>query len=447
MWSEDLVYPNAKSEHPYAPNYLKYPFISLEDTRADRHYGAYLWPFYLTRVDGADPRLVAKWFEDAATMKSLDMAAQESAGDYFKEQFAEFALLNWNKDPVDTYRQTDSLTLSSALGAWTIPIQGVSGKEYFRMKLPATNGAYPHLSAQYYHFQFKDDSARSVAFYNGINYRVSYRNNPFVTWGDADSKIYGVYPFDPVPDSTGMHVQALLKIGGAWTQEDWSGERQRSFCRDALAERLEELVIIISNSNWKEGETNYTYQPVDETPMLYYSDMGCWRWKGQYSMVDTTTPGVQHSAYGEVTFERRYEGVSQVQSYQVVEGNYRVSVSGTDAFDVTWTLNGGVTFGLGEGGDQTVFRTYNLVDSGPYPDAYYINALSGKEVSPCGTRKYETEDGWVTDPWCPKVGYFIYTPFPPYDGVKQLSNGSQIVGTYNDDGVIYTWNLTAEREP
>ena len=45
-------------------------------------------------------------------------------------------------------------------------------------------------------------------------------------------------------------LQALQKIDGQWrAAEDWSGESEKSYCRDKRAERIEELVLVYSNSD------------------------------------------------------------------------------------------------------------------------------------------------------------------------------------------------------
>lgn len=45
-------------------------------------------------------------------------------------------------------------------------------------------------------------------------------------------------------------MEALIKIEGQpWTTEDWTRLPDREFCRSKPAERIEELVIIFSNSD------------------------------------------------------------------------------------------------------------------------------------------------------------------------------------------------------
>jgi hypothetical protein len=86
----------------------------------------------------------------------------------------------------------------------------------------------------------------------------------------------------PAEEIKGIKIQVLYKIEGQsdWVLEDWTNKPYVSFCRDAKAERLQELVIIYSNSG---------YQPTDWVraeelpPVLEASDIGCWRYSGSAS--------------------------------------------------------------------------------------------------------------------------------------------------------------------
>jgi hypothetical protein len=54
--------------------------------------------------------------------------------------------------------------------------------------------------------------------------------------------------------------------------EDWTNKPYKSFCRDVLAERIEELVLIISNSEFK--DRNYKLKPPSEPAFLWMALQG-----------------------------------------------------------------------------------------------------------------------------------------------------------------------------
>jgi hypothetical protein len=81
----------------------------------------------------------------------------------------------------------------------------------------------------------------------------------------------------------GVQVQALIKIAGQEWQDvaDWTDFKQpHYFCRDKAAERIEDLVIIISNSSL------YNTLSIDYgSPELIVTNVGCWRWTGTVTTV------------------------------------------------------------------------------------------------------------------------------------------------------------------
>ncbi len=85
-----------------------------------------------------------------------------------------------------------------------------------------------------------------------------------------DNKIY---------NQPNANVQALIKIGDQWRVEDWTGKQSTQFCRDQRDERLQELVIIISNTAWQDRSYQIGYYN-GGNPKLYVSNVGCWKWNG-----------------------------------------------------------------------------------------------------------------------------------------------------------------------
>jgi hypothetical protein len=138
------------------------------------------------------------------------------------------------------------------------------------------------------------------------------------------------YPQVLTPEEMkGVGIQALIKVAGQdWKWENWSYETSKRFCRDVKAERLEELVIIFSNSELDQSSPNYLLKPRGLNPLLLTSDMGCWQWKGTVNRTKAMFPGVSQTWTSTVTFERPADGLQEDQNYKVKEGSVQWSIGG-----------------------------------------------------------------------------------------------------------------------
>jgi hypothetical protein len=129
----------------------------------------------------------------------------------------------------------------------------------------------PHLAIRYYRFVFADPDTRTVAF-----------TNPFV----------GI---------SGLNVHAFIQIGGKWSEEDWTPLKHVGFCRDVTAERVEQLVIVLSNANLGDAS-------LPGKPTLVRTNIGCYRWTGTAGGTLTQTDWLPGSSMvmtaTTVTFER-----------------------------------------------------------------------------------------------------------------------------------------------
>jgi hypothetical protein len=258
-WAVDYVYPKDNGEHPYARSFLWAPDKPLELANSSHEYGAYVFPFFLARTFA--PRIVRSTWEAFASHKDSlqainDVIQDTLGGNGFEENWPRFAFYNWNRPPVDYYSQWDSLAcpdcarpgaLDGSVGSsdTEIPVrlEGGSSKEF------ELTGTVAHLAARYVDFKFTDDDVRSVSFYNGFS----------------------------SSDPTHYRVQALVKIGGQWRLEQWSNRKGVAYCRDVADERLEELVLILSNSRFKDRGAA---APLGDTKLVA-TNVGCWRWRGR----------------------------------------------------------------------------------------------------------------------------------------------------------------------
>lgn len=101
---------------------------------------------------------------------------------------------------------------------------------------------------------------------------------------DEVSPVMLTNPLGALPQSRHLRLTAVKRIGGQWQPpEDWTGEITKFFCRDKQAERVQELVLIVSNS-----DPDPNAAPVSLSTMppfeLSVSNVGCWKWQGQATL-------------------------------------------------------------------------------------------------------------------------------------------------------------------
>jgi hypothetical protein len=441
MWIEDYVYKNAQSEQGYAHLYLdttRKPIYENPDNM--RFYGAYLWPYYLTRIKSYSPNIIRTMFENAKSYKSIDLFFLKDGSGPPVTNFADFAVKNWNQAPFDNYQTIDKLSARVKV-QYQDTISGVSEKKYYVLK--PDDGSFQHLTAMYYDFIFTDNSARTVTFYNGINNKLTNKTGVMILDPNSTGYSYTSIPYD---DFKEMNVQALIKINNTWTREDWTIESQKFYCRDQKAQRIQELVLIVTNSNWDEDLPNFA--PADANPTLMVSPVGCWQWKGTFDVNDPTDPGVTNLLTGDVIFERNsYSWIGPDISYHVKSGNAHLHFSGTSSeSNFTFAADGWVT--LSETDGTNILDTYNLVTGGPHPKAYWGNGTSNQEVA--GKEScYCGDDGeYLTYDTTFFIGTWFLTPDPINPPMKLQSRGNIIDGTYTTpNGIIYHWHLESQAEP
>jgi hypothetical protein len=323
QWAMDYVYPGANEEQKAAPWFLR-DFAQPLEIRTDAHeYGAYLFPFFQARKYN-DPETVRRIWDNTASQDSLT-AIQLAIPDGFEVQWPEFARHNWNSppNPLNPYEQWDGLTVGTYRyldPLNDITVQSIAQDKGFSLS-PAD---IKHLAATYFRFRFLDNRARNVIFRNGLKFRLSKA-------ADDSHFIY-----DGV-DSRGAEIRALVKIEGQdWTEQnfqDWTYETETYFCRDLSAERLEELILIFSNSEWL--DRNYTLSPQGLKPALSVSNLGCAGWEGEVNYTNTASgEGWSYTTQStaQVSWHLDTTATSGGHRFYQPEGNLKWSVSGTDGF-------------------------------------------------------------------------------------------------------------------
>jgi hypothetical protein len=331
-WFEDELYPAVNREHAFAAAYLDHTSVAIDGTKGldskqvkRRNYGLYTFFFYLTRIRKPTApdavRFVWEATESADALHALDTGLTR-AGAPLEKSWPDFALYSWNVDaPYNLYTTTDSLTDKADIqesNSVTLP-QGDIAAE-----MGSKQDTLPHLSIRYFQFDFPDASTSSVMFYNGLQRAVDQK-----TVADYGTVLTAPEVSDP-NSIKGAHVDALLKINGQWTHQDWTDKPFPSFCRDLKAERVDSLIIILSNSDLAttlQAQGKYA-------PILYATNMGCYAWTGSA----TLSYNEQDSVFDKMTVtDLRMEAQGDVPSdndtplrrkFNVVSGTFSWTVSG-----------------------------------------------------------------------------------------------------------------------
>lgn len=436
-WFEHHVYPLAQSEQPYAPAYLSTAYWPLENTANGRHYGAYLYPFFVAETQGSPASVSAMW-QNAGTMDSLKAVGESGAG--FATYWQDFVLANWNRGPATEYQTWDSLT--HAIQPHGPDLVPASGPTVTKQSVPAT---LEHLSATYYRFRFTDLVVRSVIFYNGVTFDLSEQ---------ADR----LYPDDrilkgdilPPEQIEGISVQALIKIEGEdWRVEDWTTDMSAGFCRDAAAERLEELVLIFANGQHDKDKPSYTFTPTGHGPALVYSDVGCWQWKGTITATSLDPYYQHHVIYiTDIVLQRRDDEMGTSTLYDVRSGsgtiNYRWRNDDIEQWGYT---DGPQSFTLTQGNSNSgEFVTNNLLVAGPRLRAYHTSGVSTSADYPTHWFYADNESPPYDHPGREEVGLIFRLPNRNDPNVRQFEDGGVMQGSYTVNEVRYDYNLTAQRE-
>ena len=264
-WVMDKVYPDVNREHQSAGWLPGQPGVSL-DVNVDGHrYGTYLVPFYYYKKTGSAAFVKRVW-DNCQGLDAVN-AFHTAVAEGWDGIWPEVVLHNWNTEPVHQYFDWDKIKLFPAKVTSPVPVTlaGARDKEYtITYDLPKLSGAYEH-------YTFPDSTVRSVAFWNGATFDLQKTTGGMISpyW---EAKTYSG------GETKGVRVQALIKVKDVWRQEDWTSLPSKFFCRDVANERIQELVLVISDSQFL--DPGQRAKPPGLDPRLSVSNMGCYKWKG-----------------------------------------------------------------------------------------------------------------------------------------------------------------------
>ncbi|MFN2442187.1 MAG: DUF6055 domain-containing protein, partial [Thermoanaerobaculia bacterium] len=270
QWAQDyyVAYGNGGKEHRAAPLYLARTDESLTTEDDEHEYGAYLFFQYLSR---SYENSIIKQIWHATIAHDAVSAVDTAIPGGFKERWPEFARAAWNRDPTAKFREWDLLSDGASAAGGTLPRAGSPDTH------AELNVELPSLSTAYKHFVFSPD-ARSATFLNGVTFKLTKKAQPE---GEYSLDDFGtIYVLEDATEATrkGAAVWALIKRGGAWQDpEDWSGHRRVDLCLQSGSAKIEEVVLIISNSD---TAAERVLRPEALDPVFVVSNVACSGWEG-----------------------------------------------------------------------------------------------------------------------------------------------------------------------
>jgi hypothetical protein len=424
-WMVEYVYPDDQFEHEAALDYLQRDYqTSLELGLAfgTNGYSDYVYLLFLAERLG--PSVIRAIWDKTPTLDSLsavDAGTQAAGG--FVTLWPEFALVAWNdwqNGFLDDLYRWDRLEagVSQAENVWAPQDVALGGKSS-AYHIIYESGYVDHLSIGMSRHVFADPNVRSVLF---------------------DNVLQGEH---------GVHIWALLKVGGQWQVEDWTDRRYPQYCRQLATERLEELVILVTDSVFEDRENRPAYpDDPDPYPMLYFTNVACGEWQGTITTLRRyADEGFVNWEATEtnVTFVRAPERVAPDQggmmTWKVQEGS-TTRWSGYESYNECHTLPKQVDVPL-----QPDLSGLNVVVAAPEAEFSLVGQYVG-----IGWVQHQQQMDYVctwgsggSETWYPTTNWW---PYPQSGQLEKVSpDGRVMEGQFEQmDGdytVTVNWRLEA----
>jgi hypothetical protein len=441
-WFEDYSYPDGDSEHEYAPTYFLSTKLSLDDKSIEtREYSAYLFFFYLTRIRALPATVIGdiwRFTQTSDALHALDAGIRKN-GTTLDIVWPDFAVYCWNDTaPFNTF-QTKDLLLSRA------SMQASLGVAANPPGLVAVQGrgdlVLPHLSMRYYQLDPSSNGVSSLTFFNGLTRSLD----------EVDVPLYGtVLNASDLPTAQkGAHVDALIKKGGVWTHEDWTEKPYKDYCLDRVSERVERLILILSNADISLSAS--VIVPGTYSPGVMGNNIGCAKWEGsadlRYKLGDEGAS--EHFVASGVRLESAdptiATGFLVTRPFNVTAGTLSWSVTGTYS---NCTVTGSVP-GVSAVDPGNYFNTLDWVVSGVgyrgMTSAIFFPWLQplGKIKFQCPNSRTHADEDWH--------GAAVSLAVLPDSWARVSADGKTIQLDMSKapgyDRVTGTWTLHAKREP
>jgi len=310
-WAEHFAYPRLNVEH----RRLDYFFHSLYYKRivsnGAHEYASY--PLFFFASDFLNDKDYVRRVLVAAKTENVAAALMENMSD-FGDKYGKFAVYGWNKDPFLLYNDPPKF-----------PAIGASGDSVgeFEIKNPNLDYFNERLrpgAISYWHLKFNPDKKKI----NKVVFNL----------------------MTDIPNPYFMR-QALLKIGGTWVVEDWTGIKERTFCRERPGEDLNEAVVIFSNGDFRTTLT-FAFQ-VDTTQKCPHMLTGYTRITERHQ-----GEGLQSEIIYQTSEEIEYDPIQKAYVVKSMTANYSMNqtMEGQMVIGIQGTTSGSgslrETYGEGE---------------------------------------------------------------------------------------------------
>jgi len=214
------------SEQGYVENFIPKGDQSLNKNGNNFEYGAYVFPFYLSKT--YDRSIITKIFEACKATGNNPLPAVEKTIDGgFKKNWKEFTLWNYNKKPIENYKNVDQSKAFPANSSESSPnAEGNFIAGLGEMSYPTKDLAL--LSSQILSFTIDEDQGKDIR-------KVTFKN---------------LKNFTSKTDKAAIKAVIYPKNGAAYS-EDWTSRDSRGFCLDKADEDFDKIVVIFSNADSK----------------------------------------------------------------------------------------------------------------------------------------------------------------------------------------------------
>ena len=467
-WAVDYVYPRDQTEWPAALEFFgggsdstlagsgdprraefRFPLDQSAGTRrmCQQGYCDYVFFYYLTHRQSGGESVIPAIFQAWSGSDAIG-AINAALGGQLRTVWHQFAQKSWNdwgepeleadfshQDPnfpygmSHTYETVTQDTLKVELNGQTQREFKQEIIERLGFNSVPKNTIY-RLSATPLHLTFDDDSASYVVFVNPAFEAPNL---------DPDFRIY-----------------ARAKINGQWDSgwSDWTNKDGQIWCRDKKDERIEELVVMLSNGT-SSGRGLQGTDLTGITPDLFVSNVGCWQWKGKTSVTITTPQGATtlEEVQDDVTFERNPQTTTRNAAYEnddfetLAAGTAHISAGGPLAGGAcSYSQNGAGPIGAGEGLLHVHLLDSALDEFSGEVSGVGQTSVSGTFIETCGGVQLTnvTEDfgvTWMTMLLHTKVSADGHT----LSGTDQTQDIDPVTGEVFST-THYAWSLTATKE-
>ncbi len=295
-WVESWLYPQVNQEHGFAGKYLEQIDQQPLEHWAfadDRQYGSYLLWYHAQYNEGRFYAVRDVWAASTApdSLVAVNTALSSSGG--LRDVWPKSALYNWNREPYEAFTARDLLPFAAP---W-VDTEVSAGNAPISYPVPTDVG---HMQQRHLNYTI-DSNVKTLTFINSFSGNYDYY----------------------------AKVQALVAINGEWKSEalDWTNEDRVSFCLDKPEEKVTQLVIIITNSNYLDRSNVLDAGPGE----LVASPGGCKGWTGSVTATIPHYDTTFHITVDNLRFapDEENPGNETYDFYELVE-----------AGDATWTVSG-----------------------------------------------------------------------------------------------------------